>query len=168
MNNEQPSSKLTVHQCSCCPSGNRAVNCSVLCNNKPQVGVGVGVIIKRSGKVLMGKRKGNHGSGTWATPGGHIDFGETVKQCAIRETLEECGIKIKNLKNVPFTEDIFASTNKHYITLWIVADYESGEAEVLEPELCERWEWFDWNNLPAPLFTSTGNMVKSGLNPFDS
>ena len=53
--------------------------------------VGVGVIIVRDGNVLLGERAGSHGAGTWALPGGHLEFGETVADCARREVLEETG-----------------------------------------------------------------------------
>ncbi len=44
-------------------------------------------------EILLGQRKGAHGAGTWATPGGHLEFGESVKACATRELLEETGLK---------------------------------------------------------------------------
>ena len=34
--------------------------------------------------------------------------------------------------------------NKHYVTLYIVCEYESGEPEIKEPDKCEAWEWFSW------------------------
>ena len=60
--------------------------------------VGVGVIIKKDGQVLVGKRKASHGAGCWHFPGGHLEFNETWEECARRETKEEVGIKIKNIK----------------------------------------------------------------------
>ena len=59
--------------------------------------VGVGVIIIKDGKVLLGKRKNAHGEGSWSFPGGHLEFNEELFDCAKREVLEETGIKIKNL-----------------------------------------------------------------------
>ena len=49
-----------------------------------QVRVGVGVIIRKNDQVLLGERKGAHGEGTWAFPGGHLEFGETLVECSLR------------------------------------------------------------------------------------
>src|SRR5258707_8500479 len=50
--------------------------------------VGVGVVVVRDGKVLLGLRRGSHGSGAWALPGGHLEWGESVESCARREVTE--------------------------------------------------------------------------------
>lgn len=134
-------------------------------NSEPRVGVGV--IIKKDGKVLFGKRKGSHGAGDWCCPGGHLDFKESFEDCAIRETAEETGIKIKNIKFGAVTNDFFQNEDKHYITISIVADYDSGDVEIKEPDKCEEWGWFEWNSLPEPLFISTQNLLKQGYSPFE-
>ena len=74
--------------------------------NRPQVGVAV--IIAHNGRVLLLKRKGSHGEGTWAPPGGHLEFGESLEECAMRETLEETEIVIDNVQFVAITNDVFA------------------------------------------------------------
>lgn len=51
--------------------------------------VGMTVFIVKGGKVLLGKRIGKLGNGEWWCPGGHLEFGETVENGMIRETLEE-------------------------------------------------------------------------------
>ena len=63
--------------------------------------VGVGAILVRNGKVLMGKRKNAHGEGSWALPGGHLEFGESLEECATRETYEETGIIISATDFIP-------------------------------------------------------------------
>lgn len=128
----------------------------------------MGVIVLKGNKVLLGKRKNAHGDGTWNFPGGHLEFGESVEICAKREVLEETGMKIKNLKLGPFTNDIFKKDGKHYITLFVIAKYASGKPQVLEPQKCERWEWFSWDKLPKPLFLPLKNLRKQRFNPFQS
>ena len=128
--------------------------------------VGVGVCVVKDGRVLLGKRKNAHGQGSWCFPGGHLEFNESVEDCAKREVLEETGLSIKNLRVGPYTNDIFEKENKHYVTLFVVADCDSGEAKLMEPEKCEKWEWFDWDKLPSPLFLSLQNLLKRKYNPF--
>jgi len=128
--------------------------------------IGVGVIVIKDNKILFQKRKGSHGSGTWCFPGGHLEFNETIEDCAKRETMEEAGITIKNLKMGPFTNDISENEGTHYITLFVIADYDSGEVKAMEPDKCDEWQWCDWNNLPQPLFLPQQNLLKLNFNPF--
>lgn len=131
--------------------------------NKAKVGLAVFVI--KDNKILMHKRKNSHGNGTWSLPGGHLEYGESLEGCAKRETMEECGIKIKNLKFADITNDIFEAEKKHYITIFMLAEHDSGEPQILEPEKCERWEWFEWEKLPRPLFLPIENLLKQNFNP---
>jgi 8-oxo-dGTP diphosphatase len=128
--------------------------------------IGVGVIVINGNKVLLGKRKNAHGEGSWSFPGGHLELNEEIEECAKREVMEETGILIKNLKRGPYTNDIFKEEKKHYVTLIIISEYNSGEVKVMEPDKCERWEWFGWNNLPHPLFMPVSNLLRQGLLEF--
>jgi 8-oxo-dGTP diphosphatase len=122
--------------------------------------VGVGVIIYKDGKVLLGKRKNAHGEGSWSFPGEHLEFGEKIEECAKREVLEETGIKIQNIRIGTFTNDVFKKEDKHYITVYAIGDYKSGEAEIKEPEKCGCWKWFSPDKLPKPLFAPLKNLKK--------
>jgi 8-oxo-dGTP diphosphatase len=51
--------------------------------------VGVAVIVVKDTRILLGKRVNSHGSGTWQFPGGHLEFGEPIEDCAKRELFEE-------------------------------------------------------------------------------
>lgn len=129
--------------------------------NKPKIGVGV--ILRDQDRVLLGLRKNSHGPGTWCFPGGHLEFGESVFDCAARELFEETGLKASVMKTGPFTNDIFQSEAKHYVTLFVIAEYEGGIAEVREPEKCGEWQWFGWNALPSPLFLPIQNLIEQGF-----
>ncbi len=119
--------------------------------------IGVGVIVVRDGKILLGKRRSEHGNGTWSFPGGHLEMGETPIECAKRELKEETGLMAVNLTFCGLTNDVF-SDEKHYMTLFFFAK-ANGEPQTLEPEKCERWEWFNPKELPNPLFLPIKNLV---------
>ena len=122
--------------------------------------IGVAVIVIKNGRVLLGKRKNSHGDGTWAFPGGHLEFGESIKDCARREIFEETGIQIENLRYGPYTNDIFEKEDKHYVTLFVLADYASGVATVKEPHKCEEWQWHHWPPQVKPHFLPIVNLLK--------
>ncbi len=124
--------------------------------------VGVGVIVMKDGRVLLGKRKGSHGAATWSFPGGYLEFGESPEDCAVREVAEETGIAIKGVTIETVTNDIFAEEEKHYITLFVKAEWAAGDVCVMEPEKCERWDWFSWDELPEPLFLPIQNLRAKG------
>ena len=122
--------------------------------------VGIAVIVIKDKWVLLGKRKNAHGSGTWAFPGGHLEFNESIEDCAKREVLEETGIQIKNMRCGPYTNDIFTDENMHYITLFVIAEYHSGTLVVREPHKCEKWGWFKWPPDVQPFFLPITNLLK--------
>src|SRR2546425_12375703 len=99
-----------------------------------QAMVGVSVLVMNGDRVLLEKRQHTHGNGTWGPPSGHIDFGEAPEQAAIRETQEETGVKIDEVKFRVITNDVFEQEHKHYITIWFDANYVSGEAGVRAPQ----------------------------------
>lgn len=130
------------------------------------VKIGVGIIVRKHNEVLLGKRKGAHGSESWAFPGGHLEFAEELKDCVKREVKEETSINVTNIHFGTLTNDIFEKEVKHYITIFMVCDYESGTVTNMEPNKCEEWKWFQWNNLPSPLFLTIQNLLKQNFNPF--
>lgn len=119
----------------------------------PNVRVGVGAFVLKSSqespqnpRFLIGKRINSHGSGTYALPGGHLEFGETPEECAGRELLEETGLKASNFRFLTATNDVMPADGKHYITLFMVCvrDNDTDLPQVLEPEKCEGWQWVSW------------------------
>ena len=129
--------------------------------------VGVGVIVTRGDRVLLIKRKGVHGQGTWSTPGGHLEYGESPEGCAARETMEETGIDITNVRALGYTNDLFEESGLHYITLWMAGDHKSGEATVAAPYEASAVGWYAWDALPGPLFLPLRNLIRGNSYPPD-
>jgi 8-oxo-dGTP diphosphatase len=131
-------------------------------SEKPQVGTAT--IITRDNKVLLMKRKGTRGKGTWSTPGGHLDFGETPEQCAAREAKEEVGADVVDLRFRAVTNDVFEADRKHYITIWMEGTTISEPFIASEREV-EEIGWYAWDALPQPLFLPLENFVKQNSYP---
>ena len=129
--------------------------------------VGVGAIIFKDDsrkQVLMGLRKSKLGDGCWAFPGGHMEWGETPEETAIRETLEETGLVVipdNNSRRYGYTKTIYHDLKKHYITLYVACKLAGGVLENKEPDKCDRWEWVDVENLPYPLMESLPDDFKN-------
>ncbi|XP_050401771.1 nucleotide triphosphate diphosphatase NUDT15 [Patella vulgata] len=127
--------------------------------------VGVGVIVTHPdhpNRVLLGIRKGSTGEGLYGFPGGHLEFGESWEDCGIRETLEETGLKLKNVfyATVVNAINVEEQVEKyHYVTLFVQGEVDTSykqEPENLEPNKCLGWKWVDWDNFPplSKLFCS--------------
>lgn len=116
--------------------------------------VGIGVMVIKDGKVLVGKRKGSHAAGLYSFPGGHLDWGETWEACVLRELREECGksfrVRIRSVSvqgAVFVTNDVMEQYGKHYITIFMIADWIEGEPVNAEPHKCEGWHWVNYDEL---------------------
>lgn len=119
--------------------------------NRNTAKIGIGLFIIKDGKVLLGKRKSVHGADEYGGLGGHLEYGETMEQTALRELAEECGIQVKNLRLL-CVSDLLTYYPKHYVDVGFTAEWEAGEPQVLEPHKLESWGWYELDNLPQPLF----------------
>jgi ADP-ribose pyrophosphatase YjhB (NUDIX family)/RimJ/RimL family protein N-acetyltransferase len=127
----------------------------------PRVGLGV-LIFNLNGQILLGKRKNSLGESSWGPPGGHLEFGETFEECAIRETIEETGLIIENPKFFTVTNDIYKEKQKHYISIFMKAQLKNDQlVQNLEPDKHEDWQWFHLNNLPENFFAPLKQLLLS-------
>jgi 8-oxo-dGTP diphosphatase len=131
----------------------------------PEPKVGVAIIITKDDRVLLMKRKGIHGKGTWSTPGGHLDFGETPEQCAAREAKEEVGLDVVDIRFRAVTNDIFEISERHYLTIWMEGKSISNDPMIAAEDEVEEIGWYAWDALPRPLFLPLENLLKENSYP---
>lgn len=125
------------------------------------VRVGMGVFVFHKGKFAMLKRQGAHGEGTWSVPGGHIEYSESFEQTAKREVKEELAIEITDVRFGAVTNDYFAEEDKHYVTVWMLANWHSGTIINNEPDKSTAVGWFTFDSLPHPLFLPWQQLLDS-------
>ncbi len=127
--------------------------------------VGVSVLVKNGDRILLEKRQHSHGAGTWGPPGGYIRYGETLEEAAARETMEETGLEISNIKFRVITNDIFEAEQQQFITIWVEAMYTGGELKVNAPDEEANIGWFQWLSLPEPLFPPVQHLLEGKTYP---
>lgn len=127
---------------------------------KLRVPVGVGLLlVNKEGKILLHRRKGSHGAGTWAFPGGAVDPGEDPFDTVYRELHEEAGIKqsvhglsiVEVWNPVPWVNSIHAGVDagQQWVTLYFIAAHDGQEPRVMEPEKNDGWKWWDITELQS-------------------
>ncbi|KAF3764127.1 hypothetical protein M406DRAFT_259097 [Cryphonectria parasitica EP155] len=137
--------------------------------SNPRVGVAA-VIRGPDGRVILGRRMGSHGAGQWAFPGGHLENGESLLECAERETLEETGLSVKGVKIANVTNDVFTELGTHYVTLFVLCELSDPQQQpqLLEPDKCEGWVWVHLDDLhqykTEELFLPIQNLLKQSPN----
>ena len=102
--------------------------------NRPLIGVGI-IVFKRDEaglRVLLVRRGKPPQEGRWSLPGGRQRLGETVREAAEREVLEEtgCEVEITALLDVvdSITHDEDEAIAYHYTLIDFLAEWRGGEA----------------------------------------
>lgn len=127
--------------------------------------VGVGVLIRRGEEVLLVRRKAVHGDGSWSTPGGHLNLGETLESCARREASEETGVELAGVQFRAITNDVFEADGIHYVTIWMEGDYLRGDPTVRADYELSEVAWFRSDALPSKLFLPFSNLLAGRCYP---
>lgn len=105
----------------------------------------------KDGKILYWLRKSKHWNWTYSPPGGHLEYGETIEDCAIRELYEESWLIAKPADVIVFCtlNEIYPNNQKHYINITTLITRFSWSVENKEPEKLEKWEWMSWDDIKA-------------------
>lgn len=118
-----------------------------------RVHVGVALLMRdEQERLLLVRRAGSHGAGTWAAPGGHVEQGDvSLLSAASRECLEEVGV-------VPAGMTVSGWTWDHHpegfvgMTFYVTAAIWTGEPTVMEPDKITELGFFPDSAWPTPMF----------------
>jgi 8-oxo-dGTP diphosphatase len=125
-------------------------------------GISVAVVIKKDEKYLLGRRHPHIvGGNYWCLPMGKLEWGENLIDCARREVLEEAGISVLEVKPIALANVIL--TDSHYLTLGFLATVWAGKPEITAPQEIVEWNWYNFNNLPKPLFQPSKEIIEASI-----
>ncbi|MCM2265771.1 MAG: NUDIX hydrolase [Desulfuromonadales bacterium] len=107
----------------------------------------VDIIIRDdSGQVVLIERR-NEPAG-WALPGGFVDYGETLETAALRETREETGLELVELRQFHAYSDPARDPRQHNISVVFTA---CGVGTLQAGDDAKNARWFPLGALPSPL-----------------
>lgn len=126
------------------------------------------VIFNEKGEVLLQKRADVN---LWGIPSGHVEPGETVKDAAVREILEETGLKVKILRLI----GIYSEPNSqifhypdgritHFVTCCFQAEVIGGNLTVCPPETLDL-RYFSCDDLPKDMLKMHPLWLADALTP---
>ena len=85
--------------------------------------VGVGAVIVHEGRAVIVQRGTEPLKGQWSVPGGALEIGETLRQCAIREALEETGLQVEAGEVLEVFDAIYAETDGRILYHYVLIDF---------------------------------------------
>ena len=121
--------------------------------------VGCEIFLIKNDAILLGKRKNCYGEGMWGLPGGHLEQGESIRECVRRELKEEIDIEGLEFRLISVIDCI--DERGHYVHISFLLEKFLGEIRNMEPDLCYEWKFFPLTNLPEELFKPHRNILKN-------
>ena len=85
--------------------------------------VGVGAVIAHEGRVVIVQRGTEPLRGQWSVPGGALETGETLRQCAVREALEETGLQVEAGEVLEVFDAIYAEPDGRILYHYVLIDF---------------------------------------------
>lgn len=119
------------------------------------IGVSAGAMVfNAKGELFLSKRSQNckNERGHWETPGGGVEFGETLEQAVKREMLEEYGAEIEIIEQFPAADHLISIEGQHWVATTFLARFKPSHVpKIMEPDRCDEIGWFALGKLPSPL-----------------
>ena len=100
--------------------------------------------------ILLIKRKHGPFQGTWALPGGFVEYGEKTEDAVIREVYEETNVRTKILSLIGVFSDPHRDPRGHTITVVYLIDRIGGDLDAGDD--ASNVKFFKMNELPTLAF----------------
>lgn len=106
------------------------------------------VLIKDKQILFLRRFNTGYQDGNYSLVSGHLEGGETTKQCIIREAREEAGIVMRpeDLKVVHVTHRL--TPQREYFDVYLRAEKWTGDIAIMEPNKCDELKWFAVDEFP--------------------
>ena len=106
-------------------------------DNDIDFGVRVGAVVKRDGRILLVRHQKPDREPYWVLPGGRLEPGETIPECAGRELAEETGLTARFAEVLYVSE--FMREGRHTVDVTVRATAAPDEEARLgsDPEVKE-------------------------------
>ena len=102
-------------------------------------------------KVLLIERGDEPFKGCWAFPGGFMNMDETTEQCAIRELMEETGLKVNEVHQIGAYSKVDRDPRGRTVTVAYLAIVDAPMA-VCGQDDAAKAQWFPLSALPELAF----------------
>ncbi len=126
--------------------------------------VGVLAAVRRGPRCLLIQRGERVDVGKWGFPGGSLELGETVTECAERELREETGVEATAVGVLTAYDFIRRDSDDrvsfHFTLVCVVLDWGAGEAELLEPQSHAAIGWFTPEEVEAKALPTSDRAVE--------
>ena len=128
--------------------------------------IGVGAIIVENSRVVLVKRGHPPLAGEWSIPGGVLEVGETVREGAVREALEETGLTVAPGELLGVFDRVVRDDEKriryHYVLIDFRCTRISGDLKAAGDAADARW--FKWEEVQRlPMAEDTAEVIRNAL-----
>ncbi len=123
------------------------------------------ILVNDKNEVLLGRRcNTGYLNGWYDVPAGHLEDGETLREAAVRELLEEAGVKavVDDLELVELSHRK-STDNRVYVDVFFKVKKWEGEPSIREPKKCDRMGWFPMDALPEKIVPYQGMALQAQM-----
>lgn len=128
---------------------------------RAKIPVTVHLLFFHDNQVLLLRRfNTGYEDGNYSVPAGHLDGKETVRMAAVREALEEVGVRI-DIADVEFATVTHRKSDDERVDFFVRIKQWAGEPFNAEPEKCDKISWWHLDGLPENIIPYVATAIKN-------